>query len=144
MQQGRNSCKYAEVRLDNQIIRKLDSMKRRILARKKVYELQEKKRIHACMLLGGLGDQDPNDCDDEKCKTAGDLNVHVSTRCSSGNTDGEDLPATCHALCVPAATLCSSEEDDACHDTIVTIMGEKIQRRWIAPLRVQRSRPLRL
>ena len=35
-----------------------------------MYELQEKERIHACMLLGGLDDQDPNDWDDEECKNA--------------------------------------------------------------------------
>ena len=49
----------------------------------KVYQLQEKERIHACMLLGGLDDQDPNDWDDEECKTAGDLTIPVTNLCSS-------------------------------------------------------------
>ena len=44
----------------------------------KVYELQEKERIHACMLFGGLDDQDPNGLVDKDCKNAGDLNVPVA------------------------------------------------------------------
>ena len=48
----------------------------------KVYELQAKERIHACMLPGGLDDQDPNDWDDEECKTAGGLNIPVAMLCS--------------------------------------------------------------
>ena len=57
----------------------------------KVYELQEKERIHACMLLGGLDDQDPNDWDDEECRNAGDLNIPVDILCSSDSDDEQDL-----------------------------------------------------
>ena len=56
-----------------------------------VYALQEKERIHACMLLGGFDDQDPNDWDDEECKTAGDVNVPVAILCSSDSDDEQDL-----------------------------------------------------
>jgi hypothetical protein len=76
---------------------------------------QEKERIHACMLLGGLDDQDPNDWDDEACKTAGDLTIPVTYMCSSDNDvshdDGEDLSATA------TEDLSATQEDDACHDS---------------------------
>ena len=66
----------------------------------KVYALQEKERIHACMLLGGFDDQDPNDWDDEECKTAGDVTILVTNLFSSdsdvSHDDGDDLPATCY------------------------------------------------
>ena len=89
----------------------------------KVYALQEKERIHACMLLGGFDDQDPNDWDDEECRTAGDVNIPVAILCSSDSDDEQDLSSmttktssTGADLRVPAATLCSSdgseEEDD--------------------------------
>ena len=89
----------------------------------KVYELQEKERIHACMLLGGFDDQDPNDWDDEECRTAGDVNIPAAILCSSDSDDEQDLSSittktssTCADLRVPAAILCSSdgseEEDD--------------------------------
>ena len=50
------------------------------------------------MLGGCLDDQDPNDWDDEECKTAGDLTIPVTNLCSSdsdvSHDDGDDLPAT--------------------------------------------------
>ena len=89
----------------------------------KVYQLQEKERIHACMLLGGLDDQDPNDWDDEECRTADDVNIPVPILCSSDSEDAEELPSTRTsstgtgaALSVPAPIMCSSgggeEEED--------------------------------
>ena len=36
--------------------------------------------------------QDPNDGDNEECKTADDVNVPVAILCSSNNDDEEDLP----------------------------------------------------
>ena len=56
-----------------------------------MYELQEKERIHACMLLGGFDDQDPNDWDDEECRTAGDVNIPVPILCSSDSDDEQGL-----------------------------------------------------
>ena len=75
------------------------------------------------MLLGGFDDQDPNDWDDEECRTAGDVNIPVPILCSSDSDDEQDLSSmttksssTGADLRVPAATLCSSdgseEEDD--------------------------------
>ena len=75
------------------------------------------------MLLGGFDDRDPNDWDDEECKTADDVNVPVAILRSSDSDDEQDLPSmttntssTGAVLSVPAATLCSSdgseEEDD--------------------------------
>ena len=86
----------------------------------KVYELQEKERIHACMLLGGLDDQDPNDWDDAECRTADDTIL-----CSSDSEDAEELPSTSTntvtsstgaVLSVPAATMCSSDGGDSEED----------------------------
>ena len=69
----------------------------------------------ALMLLGGLDDRDPNDWDDEECKTAGDLTIPVTNLCSSdsdvSHDDGDDLPATA------AEDLPATQEDDACHDS---------------------------
>ena len=47
----------------------------------KVNDLQEKERCHACILLWGLDDQDPNDRyrDYGECKTAGDPNIPLAT-----------------------------------------------------------------
>ena len=75
------------------------------------------------MLLGGFDDQDPNDWDDEECRTAGDVNIPAAILCSSDSDDEQDLSSittktssTCADLRVPAAILCSSdgseEEDD--------------------------------
>ena len=75
------------------------------------------------MLLGGFDDQDPNDWDDEECRTAGDVNIPVAILCSSDSDDEQGLSSmttktssTGADLRVPVATLCSSdgseEEDD--------------------------------
>jgi hypothetical protein len=122
---GLNSSKYIDMLLDDVVIRNLESIKRRIQSRVKdtVYALQEKEHIHACMLLGGFDDQDPNDWDDEECRTARDVNIPVAILCSSDSDDEQDLSSmtkntssTGAVLSVPAATLCSSdgseEEDD--------------------------------
>ena len=125
MRVGLNSSKYIDMLLDDVVIRNLESIKRRIqsLVKDTVYALQEKERIHACMLLGGFDDQDPNDWDDEECRTAGDVNIPVPILCSSDSDDEQDLSSmttktssTGADLRVPAAALCSSdgseEEDD--------------------------------
>ena len=50
--------------------------------------------------MRGLDDQDPNDWDNEECKTAGDLTIPVTNLCSSDSDvshndgDRDDLPAT--------------------------------------------------
>ena len=83
----------------------------------KVYELQEKERIHACMLLGGLDDQDPNDWDDEECRTDDDLNIPVAIddeEDSSSMTTTTSCTGT--VLSVPAPTMCSSEESEEDED----------------------------
>ena len=113
------------------------------LSRILAYELQEKERIHACMLLGGLDDQDRNDWDDEECKNvqnAGDLNIPVAILCSGDSEYEVDLPSLTTTTSstgtvltrVPSATLCysdgSEEEDDG--------DGETIQRSWITQIRV--------
>ena len=89
----------------------------------KVYELQEKEKIHACMLMGGLDDQDPKDWDDEECRTADDLNIPVAILCSSDSDDEEDSSSmttttscTGTVLSVPAPTMCSSEESEEDED----------------------------
>ena len=75
------------------------------------------------MLLGGFDDQDPNDWDDEECRTGGDVNIPVPILCSSDSDDEQGLSSmttksssTGADLRVPAAALCSSdgseEEDD--------------------------------
>ena len=45
------------------------------------------------MLLGGLDDQDPNDWDDEECRTADDVNIPVAILCTSDSDDKKDLPS---------------------------------------------------
>ena len=84
-----------------------------------VHELQEKERSHACMLLGGFDDQNPNDWDDEECKTADEVNIPVAVLCSSDSDDEQELSSmttstssTGAVLSVPASTLCSSDESE--------------------------------
>ena len=71
------------------------------------------------MLLGGLYDQDPNDWDDEECKTAGDLTIPVTNLISGdsdvSHDDGDDLPATA------TQDLPATQDNDA---MIVTIMRD--------------------
>ena len=67
------------------------------------------------MLGGCLDDQDPNDWDDEECKTAGDLTIPVTNLCSSdsdvSHDDGDDLPATARK------DLSATQQVDAFHDS---------------------------
>ena len=41
------------------------------------------------MVVRGFDDQDPNDWDDEECKTADDVNIPVAILCSSYSDDEE-------------------------------------------------------
>ena len=68
----------------------------------------------------GLDDQDPNDWDDDECRTADDAIL-----CSSDSEDAEELPSTSTTtvtsstgavLSVPAATMCSSDGGDSEED----------------------------
>ena len=69
------------------------------------------------MLLGGLDDQDPNDWDDEECRTDDDLNIPVAIddeEDSSSMTTTTSCTGT--VLSVPAPTMCSSEESEEDED----------------------------
>ena len=57
----------------------------------KVHELQRIEQIHACMLLGGMDDQDPQAWNDTECIPTGDLNTPVAIVCSTDSDDEGDL-----------------------------------------------------
>ena len=91
----------------------------------KVYELQRKEQIHACMLLGGIDDQDPTAWHDMECMPTGDLNIPVAVGCSTDSDDKGDLESMDEGQGesggfrrpnIPTNVLCSVETDEGSHN----------------------------
>ena len=87
----------------------------------------------------GLDDQDQNDWDYEECKTAGDPNIPVATVTACVRVTAM-IEKTCLLramlsvyLLLPCARAMGARMRRMMLSMIVSIMREKIQRRWIAP-----------